>query len=217
MAFELTLSFDHGPTTEVTPLVLDILAERGLKATFFVVGKRLAEEDSRRLAARAKDEGHWIGNHGWSHTIPLGASPDPDAAENEISRTQRELGALAHPDKLFRPFGGGGRIGPHLLSAEAARLLTEGGYSCVLWNSVPRDWLDADGWVETAKAQVLSQPWSAIVLHDHLPNGAMNRLPAFLDWAVQAGASFRQDFPPAVTPILRGRAIADLAPYVTLG
>ena len=214
MSFELTLSFDNGPTPEVTPFVLDVLAERALKATFFVIGRKLAEDDNRMLAARAKAEGHWIGNHGWSHSTPLGASPDPDAAENEIARAQTELGVLAHPDKLFRPFGGGGRIGPHLLSADAVRLLAEGGYTCVLWNSVPRDWLDADGWVKTAKAQVLSQPWSAMVLHD-LPNGAMRHLPAFLDWAADAGAAFRQDFPPEVTPIVRGQVTVDLSPYVT--
>jgi peptidoglycan/xylan/chitin deacetylase (PgdA/CDA1 family) len=212
---DITLSFDNGPTQAVTPQVLDILAERGLKATFFLVGHRLAEEDNRRLATQARDQGHWIGNHGWSHSVPLGASPDPDAADNEISRTQTELGALAHPDKLFRPFGGGGRIGPHLLSAGAARVLTEGAYTCVLWNSVPRDWLDADGWLETAKTQVRSQPWSAIVLHDHLANGAMRHLSAFLDWAADAGAVFRQDFPPSVMPILRGRIMTDLSPYVT--
>jgi len=214
MAFELTLSFDNGPTPEATPFVLDVLAERGLKATFFLIGHKLAQDGNRALAARAKAEGHWIGNHGWSHATPLGVSPDPDAAQNEIARTQTELGSLAHPDRLFRPFGGGGRIGPHLLSADAARLLTEGAYSCVLWNCLPRDWLDADGWVETAKAQVLSQPWSAMVLHD-MPTGAMRHLPAFLDWAVQAGANVRQDFPPEVTPIVRGRVMVDLAPFVT--
>jgi hypothetical protein len=53
-----------------------------------------------------------------------------------------------------------------------------------------------------------------VVLHD-LPGGAMRHLPAFLDWAAGAGAVFRQDFPPEVTPILRGQAIADLSPYVT--
>ena len=40
--FDLTLSFDNGPTPDVTPLVLDVLARRGIKSTFFVIGEKLA-------------------------------------------------------------------------------------------------------------------------------------------------------------------------------
>src|ERR1700752_5263230 len=60
--FDLTLSFDNGPEPGVTPLVLDVLAERGIRTTFFVIGEKLSDGERRKLAARAHDEGHWIGN-----------------------------------------------------------------------------------------------------------------------------------------------------------
>src|SRR5262245_46296092 len=86
--FDLTLSFDNGPEPGGTPLVLDILAERGIKSTFFVIGEKLADPERRRLARRARAEGHWIGNHTFTHSVPLGRQRDANSAENEIGRTQ---------------------------------------------------------------------------------------------------------------------------------
>jgi peptidoglycan/xylan/chitin deacetylase (PgdA/CDA1 family) len=211
--FDLTLSFDNGPEPEVTPGVLDVLAARDIRATFFVLGSKLATPAGRALAERAQAAGHWIGNHTWSHGQPLGHRPGPEVAEAEIGRTQAELGALSHPDKLFRPHGGG-TVGPQLLSRAAADMLRAGGFTCVLWNAIPRDWAEPDAWVETALEQCASQPWSVMVLHD-IPSGAMKHLPRFLDTAHSAGARFRQDFPAEVTPILRGRARADLLDIVS--
>ena len=95
--FDLTLSFDNGPEPDVTPHVLDTLASRGIKATFFVIGEKLLDPERRRLAARAHHEGHWIGNHTFTHSVPLGQQRDPDSAEHEIGRTQGLIGDLAHP------------------------------------------------------------------------------------------------------------------------
>lgn len=135
----VTLSFDNGPDPAVTLQVLDVLARRGVRATFFVMGSKLADPAARALAERAAAEGHWIGNHTWTHDTPLGRMADADASVDEIVRTQRAIGELAHAEKWFRPFGGGGRIGPWLLSAAARDHLAAEGYSVVLWNSVPRD------------------------------------------------------------------------------
>ncbi len=79
--FDLTLSFDNGPEPDVTPDVLDVLRRRGIRSTFFVIGEKLADPARRRLAAQAHDEGHWIGNHTYTHSIPLGRQDDPDAGE----------------------------------------------------------------------------------------------------------------------------------------
>ena len=78
---EITLTFDNGPEPGVTPRVLDILRERGIKTTFFVIGEKLADPERRRLAARAHDEGHWIGNHTFTHSVPLGQQRDATTAE----------------------------------------------------------------------------------------------------------------------------------------
>jgi len=211
---DITLSFDNGPTTAVTPHVLDVLARHGIRATFFVLGKHLQSPDTKALVRRAADEGHWIGNHTFHHATPLGRLSDPDVPAQEIGRTQECLGELAHPDRFFRPFGGGGQLGPHLLSAAARDHLLAGGYTCVLWNSIPRDWAEPEQWVQTALAQCRGLPWALTVLHDY-DTGAMVHLERFIVQAREEGARFRQDFPPECVPIVRGRAVADLTPYVT--
>jgi peptidoglycan/xylan/chitin deacetylase (PgdA/CDA1 family) len=211
---EVTLSFDNGPEPAVTPRVLDVLKQFDVKATFFVLGAKLADPERRAIAKRAHAEGHWIGNHTKTHSVPLGRLRDETAMLDEILDTQALIGELAHPDRLFRPFGGGGEIGPHLLSEAALRVLKNEKMTCVLWNAVPRDWEDPRGWAELALAQCLAQPWSLLVLHD-LPTGAMGRLRIFIDRVLDHGGRFRQDFPPQCVPLLRGEAVASMAPYVT--
>jgi peptidoglycan-N-acetylglucosamine deacetylase len=156
--FELTLTFDNGPEPSATPEVLDVLAHHGVASTFFVIGNRLQNPRARACAERAHAEGHWIGNHTWTHARPLGAQPGKQAAQREIERTQAEIGSLSRRPPLFRPTGGGGNLDHRLLSIEAAAMLQAGGYSCVLWNAVPRDWENPDGWVDTALAQLALQP-----------------------------------------------------------
>jgi peptidoglycan-N-acetylglucosamine deacetylase len=217
--FDLTLTFDNGPEPDVTPTVLDILARRNLRATFFVIGDKLAQPGRKALVERAHAEGHWIGNHSYTHSTPFGLRDEPDLAAREIGRTQDLIGALAHPHKLFRPFGGGGKIGPHLFNRDVIDYLKRGRYTCVLWNAIPRDWDDPDGWVETALAQCKSQPnsetnWTLMVLHD-LPIGAKRHLELFLDKIGAAGGRIRQDFPPECVPIKDGIAVQPLEPYVT--
>jgi peptidoglycan-N-acetylglucosamine deacetylase len=212
--FDLTLSFDNGPEPDVTPHVLDILGKRGIKTTFFVIGEKLRDSGRRHLSARAHDEGHWIGNHTYTHSVPLGRQRDRDTAEHEIARTQSLIGDLVHPQRWFRPFGNGGNLDDRLLKPSVVDHLCTGGYSCVLWNSIPRDWNDPEGWVERALAQCRAQAWSLMVLHD-LPSGAMRHLAMFLDRAFEAGARFRQEFPPDCVPIRAGRIVLPIESYVS--
>ena len=210
---KVTLSFDNGPEPEVTGRVLEVLRAHGLRSTFFVIGKKLADPARRACAERAHAEGHWIGNHSLTHSTPLGERADRDGADEEIGGAQRMLGALAHPDRLFRPFGGAGRLGPGLLNRRAVDYLCAGGFTCVLWNCVPHDWEDQEGWVERAFEQCRARPWSLVVLHD-LPNGAMPHLERFIGRLGDAGAEFVQDFPPECVPIRRGRVMFPVEPYV---
>jgi peptidoglycan/xylan/chitin deacetylase (PgdA/CDA1 family) len=212
--FDLTLTFDNGPEPDVTPGVLDCLAASSIRASFFVMGQKLAEPGRRALTERAHAEGHWIGNHTWSHGVPLGRRGEEEgAAEAEIGRTQALLGPLAHPDRLFRP-NAGGELGPQLLSRAAETFLRAGGYTCVTWNAVPRDYRDPEGWVERALEQCAGRAWTVMVLHD-LPNGAMKRLPEFLDAVIARGGRFRQDFAPDCLPMRRGEPTEAFARYVT--
>jgi peptidoglycan-N-acetylglucosamine deacetylase len=204
---KVTLTFDNGPWPGVTEPVLDTLAEHGLHATFFVVGRELKRDGRRALAERAVADGHWIGNHTMTHSVPLGDGADPFL---EIDATQELIGDLAHPARWFRPFGRGGVLDERLLSAAAIGCLQNGGYSCVLWNSVPRDWEDPDEWIDRALADVDANDWTVMVLHD-LPTGAMDRLPRLLDELERRSAEIVQDFPDACVPIRNGEVVGDLS------
>jgi peptidoglycan-N-acetylglucosamine deacetylase len=214
MPFNITLTFDNGPEPDVTPYVLDVLRQSEIRATFFVLGTKLAAKGGRTLAERAVAEGHWIGNHTYSHSVPLGEADDAGVLDAEIGRTQDLIGDLAHPDRFFRPFGRGGSIGPHLLSRDAIDYLQRGKYTCVLWNAIPRDWNDADGWVARALDQARAQPHSLMVLHD-LPSGAMKNLKRFIDEARALGATFVQVFPEDCVLIRAGVPTVSLDPYVS--
>jgi peptidoglycan/xylan/chitin deacetylase (PgdA/CDA1 family) len=210
---KITLTFDNGPEPGVTEQVLNVLKQEKILATFFVLGAKLVDPARRKLAERAHAEGHWIGNHTMTHGVPLGKIQEKGKARGEILEAQKQLGDLAHPDRLFRPFGGGGALGPHLLNEEAVNTLKQERMTCVLWNAIPRDFAEPQNWVQRALEQCRAQAWTLLVLHD-LPNGAMAHLPGFISSLRKHGARFRQDFPMECVPIRRGEVNASLNPYI---
>ena len=82
-------------------------------------------------------------------------------------------------------------------------MLVEGQHTCVLWTSVPLDWIEPETWVERALADIDTTAWTVVVLHD-LPTGAMDHLPRFLDELDTRGVEVRADNPDRCTPIRRG-------------
>lgn len=205
---EVGLTFDNGPEPEATPLVLDALARRGLTATFFPIAQKLRDPARRALAERALADGHRIGNHTLTHGAPLGLRGGAEAVA-EITEAEALLGPLnAH--RLFRPNGGGGALGDHLLNASALRHLRAGGYTVVLWNAVPGDFRDPEGWPATALAQCRAAAGPVLlVLHD-LPNGAMRHLDAFLERLAAEGARFSAELPKACLALREGRPMCDM-------
>jgi peptidoglycan/xylan/chitin deacetylase (PgdA/CDA1 family) len=211
MPRKVTLTFDNGPDPQVTPFVLDCLARHDLKTTFFVLGEKVSHPAGARLARRASEEGHRIGNHTFTHTVPLG-NLDRTTALAEFERTEQALEWLIQPQRLFRPFGGGGAIGPHLLHPAVLDRLESGGFTCVLWNCVPGDWKHPDAWVDRALEDCRSLAWSLVVLHD-LPTGAMAHLDEFIHRLSDEGVEFTRDYPPDCLPIVGGRIILPMAQY----
>jgi peptidoglycan/xylan/chitin deacetylase (PgdA/CDA1 family) len=206
----VSLTFDNGPWPGVTDAVLEELARRELPATFFVVGDLLVGE-GLDLARRAVAEGHRLGNHTHTHTLLLGAAEDATAAvAAEIEPAAARLASLDGEEKLFRPYAAGGVLDHQVLNSAAVSYLVAHEYTCVLWNSLPRDWEDPDGWTERACADVADQPWTVVVLHD-APTGAMKQLPRFLDALADMEAEVRPDFPESCLPIRRGRVEQDLS------
>jgi peptidoglycan/xylan/chitin deacetylase (PgdA/CDA1 family) len=209
----VTLTFDNGPHPDVTPAVLDVLRRHAVTAHFFVLGKNIGDAVGRGLVARARDLGHRIGNHSFSHAVPLGQDPRPDAVEAEIVTTAALLAPLVPGPKSFRPFGGGGVLGPHLLSKAAVDHLVGNAYTCALWSSVPRDWDDPVGWPARALADCAAQPHAVVVLHD-VPGACLAGLESFLQAAAAQGVDFVADLPRACTPIVEGEVVGDLAHLV---
>lgn len=172
---ELALTFDDGPNPAWTPQLLDILAEHGVKATFFFVGKYVLAEPA--LTRSVLDAGHLLGNHTWSH--PNLALCSAARIKDELSRTQEILQqTTGKPVRYFRPPFGARR--PSVL-----RIARELGMTPVLWNAMTSDWKQPDGQAIAAqlaaKVDTLQQKgWAAnIVLHDggHTQLGA-NRGPS---------------------------------------
>ncbi len=96
----VSLTFDDGPDAQWTPLILDILKERGVRATFFMVGANM--EKSPDLVNRVINEGHMIGVHTYTH--PNIALVSEERARLEFNATQRLLEAITgHSTVLFRP------------------------------------------------------------------------------------------------------------------
>ncbi|MDN5294264.1 MAG: peptidoglycan-N-acetylglucosamine deacetylase [Eubacteriales bacterium] len=96
----IALTIDDGPDPRYTPVVLDILKENGVRATFFVVGKQV--EDYPELARRIVAEGHELGNHTYTHphVENLGAS----ALREEVHRANLTIERVAGVKPVwFRP------------------------------------------------------------------------------------------------------------------
>jgi peptidoglycan-N-acetylglucosamine deacetylase len=202
----VTLTFDNGPTTDVTPFVLRTLAERNLTAYFCVVGGQLLRgREQVDVASEALAAGHKMVNHSLTHGISLGDDTSGEHARQEIGEMDHFMGEVLGDwgEKLFRPFGRGGLLGPHVFSHKALLELGALGYSVLLWNNVPRDWAEPVAWVETALARLADQSHSVVVLHD-LNTGAMEALPRFLDRLLADGHICTCDLPDDCIPMRSG-------------
>ena len=203
----VTLTFDNGPTPGVTDQVLDILAERSLRAIFFVVANRVdGDAAARALLTRMVRDCHRVGNHSLTHGRPLGELGKQETIA-EIATAHEILREFTGENFLFRPWGTEGQLDERCLNRTAVNYLVSGKYTCVLWNSVPRDWADPVGWIDRALADVRALEHTLMVVHD-LPSGAMDGLPCFLDELDRSGVAVTAELPTDCVPIVGGRIIS---------
>lgn len=121
------LTFDDGPHPTYTPKLLDGLAERNVKVTFFVIGECAANYPE--ILKRMSDEGHIIGNHTYSH-VQLSCISQ-EKAITEITNTNNIIKeATGSLPKYIRP--------PYGSLPKSLKSETE--LTPVLWNVDPRDW-----------------------------------------------------------------------------
>ena len=152
----VALTFDDGPRADTTGRLLDGLAERGARATFFVIGEQIPGNED--LLERMAAEGHQIGNHTYTH-VKLSAADRVTAVE-EIRKTEVLVAEIVgESDVWLRPPYG--RIG-----AEQAALIKT---PMIYWSVDPKDWqlLDADRVTEAVLETV--QPGDIVLLHDFYP------------------------------------------------
>jgi peptidoglycan/xylan/chitin deacetylase (PgdA/CDA1 family) len=127
---EIALTFDDGPNPEWTPRLLDLLAEREVRATFFLIGQWVERE--RGLVRRMHEAGHVLGNHTWTH--PNLARTGVGRTREELRRTSGEIeGILGAPVRYFRPpFGA--------RAPWTFGVARELGLVPVTWNVIGNDW-----------------------------------------------------------------------------
>ena len=149
----VALTFDDGPNADSTPIILDALKKERVKATFFVIGLKVAANSE--LMHRMQKEGNEIGNHTWAHPNLLKISRAQ--IEQQISQTQATITSLGLPaPKLFRP--------PY--EAFTKPMLAYIHMPVILWNIDPKDWKEKDP--KHVADAVVSQARSGglIVMHD---------------------------------------------------
>ena len=183
-ARSIALTFDDGPDPVDTPKLLDLLQEKGVKATFFVVGKRA--DQYPEIVRRACAEGHLIANHTWSH-CSLFCFLMPHRLRSEIERgTESVRRSCGFRPRLFRsPVG--------LRHPLLAPYLEDAGLEYISWSIRTRDTLTANSGVLARRILNKAVSGDIILLHDHLPGGAgamLEALPRIIDELRERGFEF---------------------------
>lgn len=152
----VALTFDDGPDPEYTPVILDILQEYDVAATFFMVGRHVKQYPE--LARRIALEGHSLGSHTWSHRslVPLSA----DYTRLEIVRAHEIIEQVTGiAPRFFRPPRG-------VYSAYARDFLQQQGYTMVLWDISSQDWAELPAHRIAGNVLHRVGPGSILLFHD---------------------------------------------------
>lgn len=171
------LTFDDGPTPEVTDWVLDILDEYYAKASFFCIGRNVDKNPA--LFERIQTRGHRVGNHTYSHLNGWRCSlqeyvEDVDLAAQHI------------PGKIFRPAYG-------RISSKQIKVLKQQGYHLVLWDVLSEDYNRRNSPKRCFNlVKKYTQPGAIIVFHDSLKaqKNLYGALPLVLEHFAQQGYRF---------------------------
>jgi len=173
----LAMTFDDGPHPTLTPLLLDMLAARGLRATFYLIGSMVARYPD--VARRIVDEGHDVGNHTWRH--PFLTSLGDDEVLREIERTNDAIwhatGAIA--PTMRPPYGA--------ITARQSRLIhATFNLPTVMWSVDTQDWRRPGSSVVAARVVDGATPGAIILAHDiHEPT--VRAMPDALDGVMARG------------------------------
>ncbi|EON79417.1 Polysaccharide deacetylase [Lunatimonas lonarensis] len=183
---KIYLTFDDGPVAGITDFVLEELAKRDCKATFFMVGDNVARYVD--LAREVVDRGHQVGNHTFHHLNGIKVSTEEYL--RDVRHCQEELNdTLGVSPKIFRPPYG-------LLKPKQKHLLLQD-FRLVYWEIVAGDYLlrlSPEKILENLKTK--TRPGSIVLFHDQQKTAAKLKrvLPDFLTFL--DGEGFVSDFLP---------------------
>jgi peptidoglycan/xylan/chitin deacetylase (PgdA/CDA1 family) len=155
----VALTFDDGPGPHTARLLAD-LADRDVRATFFVVGSNVdAHPELVRAALR---DGHEIGNHTYDH--PDLTRLDRGAVRDQIDRTTSAITAATgrRPGLARPPYGSTDQV--------VEEVLRERGYRQVLWDVDSEDWRTGDAAATAERVLAEAHDGATILLHDVLPS-----------------------------------------------
>lgn len=159
------LTFDDGPDPSSTPLILDLLAQRGAKATFFVDGDSAVEHPL--ILERARSDGHVIGSHSSGHAS---ATFDPRAGSlrRQVAMFRRSMAQIGSPTRWLRP-----PYGHESASTRLAAMVV--GCRLVYWSDSPADWQPDSAEVLEQRIRQALRPGAIVLLHDGLLTAADER------------------------------------------
>ncbi len=181
----IALTFDDGPSTDLTGPLLDVLLEKKVKATFFVLGNRLQSSQVRGdLLRREVAEGHEIGNHTYTHQILKKA--DAATTRDELVRTTELIESIAGvTPTIMRPPTGG-------YSATTEDVTRELGLVIVNWSwqSCPEDWNHKDDPDHIANFVIENAANGHIVLLHDTNSATLAAVPRMIDGLVEKGFRF---------------------------
>jgi peptidoglycan-N-acetylglucosamine deacetylase len=176
----IAMTFDDGPSPETTPRLLDILKQRNIKATFFMIGQNA--ERNPEIVKRILADGHEIGNHSWTHP-QLAKLPDERVTE-EITKTQNAItNASGYTPKLLRPPYGS------ITGRQKEWIENQFGLSVILWSVDPFDWKRPGASVIQQRILAGARPGAIILSHD-IHKQTVDSMPATLDALAAKGFKF---------------------------
>ncbi len=176
----VAITFDDGPHPTNTPRLLDILRERNIKATFYVIGQSVSAHPG--VLRQTVNEGHEIGNHTQTHRLLTKLSDD--ALRWEIDGCNRAIQAAAPCTlRTFRPPYGA------LSERQRAIVYRDFGYPTLLWSVDPLDW-KRPGYSVVANRIIRSVHPGAIILAHDLHASTVAAMPMALDELLYQGYKF---------------------------
>jgi len=176
----IAMTFDDGPSAENTPRLLEILKQRNIKATFFLIGQSAAANPD--IVRRILAEGHEVGNHSWTH--PQLSKLSDDRVTAEITKTQDAIkDASGYTPTLLRPPYGA------ITPRQREWIANQFGLNIILWSVDPFDWKRPGASVITQRILSQVRPGAIILSHD-IHKQTVDAMPATLDALIAKGYKF---------------------------